>query len=232
MRTDALLVTLALATSPYKPIVIAPGSSIPEDSEIVGFVHSATKFVSARGGSANSNAVTIVLGDEDQTAQDILATGKAVVTGGEGAQNPSTVEPADLALTLISDDIALDFSHVVSHSAGCPRCWKVADVRHDRVSPRLSFRGSQCSLLPLYPPSRRSKTLSTPSTILRLRTVSVSPSSPSRLQRPSTSLLFQTNLPPKKSNLSSRLDLHLPLLSSSHLLPPSPLPSTLSSYKK
>jgi len=115
MRTDALLVTLALATSSYKPIVIAPGSSIPEDSEIVGFVHSTTKFVSAQGGSANSNAVTIVLGDEDETAQDILATGKAVVTGGEGAQNSSAVEPADLALTLISDDISLDFSHVVSH---------------------------------------------------------------------------------------------------------------------
>ncbi|GAA5951745.1 hypothetical protein JCM3765_003104 [Sporobolomyces pararoseus] len=111
--TDALLVTLALASSTLKPIVIAPGSSIPDESDIVGIVHSTTRFVSARGVSANPDAVLVVLGDEDGTAEDILATGKSIVSGeGEEAQESTRAEPSDLALILISQGIPLEFSHV------------------------------------------------------------------------------------------------------------------------
>ncbi|GAA5911080.1 uncharacterized protein JCM6883_004263 [Sporobolomyces salmoneus] len=111
--TDALLVTLALATSSHKPVVIAPGSQIPDEKDITGIVHSATKFISARGVSANPDAVLIVLGEEDdnETADDVLATGKAVLSG-ETTQESSKAEPSHLALTLISEGISLDFSHV------------------------------------------------------------------------------------------------------------------------
>jgi hypothetical protein len=126
-RLDALLVTLALATSSYKPIVIAPGSSIPDESDIVGIVHSITKFVSARGVSANPDAVVILLGDESDVADDIFATGKAIVSGGGGGPEEvgksSPSEPSDLALTVISEGISLDFSQVASPTSRPEARW-------------------------------------------------------------------------------------------------------------
>ncbi|GAA6024103.1 hypothetical protein JCM11491_005994 [Sporobolomyces phaffii] len=113
--TDALLVTLALATSSYTPVVIAPGSSVPDASDVHAIVRSATNLVSATELLANPAAVVILLGGEDgEAADDILATGKAVLSGvgAEEAQDSSVTGPSNLALTMISEGVALDFSHI------------------------------------------------------------------------------------------------------------------------
>ncbi|GAA5933013.1 uncharacterized protein JCM15063_002270 [Sporobolomyces koalae] len=110
--TDALLVILALATSVHTPVVIAPGSAIPEDSDITGIVHSVTRLVSASGFSTHADAVIVSIGGEDaqEVASDILATGR--VLSGESIETRIAAEPADLALTFISEGTTLDISHV------------------------------------------------------------------------------------------------------------------------
>ncbi|GAA5958671.1 hypothetical protein JCM21900_001547 [Sporobolomyces salmonicolor] len=117
--TDALLVTLALATSPLKPVVVAPGSALPDAADITAIVHSSTKFVAARGVSANPDATILILGGEGDLAadaQDLLAMGKTLVAGGEAFEAVSA-EPSDVALTIISDGIPLELTHLNLTSA-------------------------------------------------------------------------------------------------------------------
>ncbi|GAA6061663.1 hypothetical protein JCM10212_000846 [Sporobolomyces blumeae] len=110
--TDALLVTLALATSSHKPLVVSPGSELPNDEDVTAVVHSATNALSASAFATGPNATFIALGGEgDSTADDILATGKALVAAGE-AEEVAKAEPTDVALTFFCDGVALDIPHV------------------------------------------------------------------------------------------------------------------------
>lgn len=93
--------------------MIAPGSALPEDSDISAIIQSSSNSIS--NVASNSNATIIVLGGEDgNVADDILATGKAIVNGNE-EEEAFVADPSDLAVTFISEGTSLEFSHVVCH---------------------------------------------------------------------------------------------------------------------
>ncbi|GAA5996111.1 uncharacterized protein JCM10292_007399 [Rhodotorula paludigena] len=104
--TDALLVTLALATSQHKPIVIAPGSAVPADLDFAAVVRTQNAL------PANFTAAKVINLDEAdrEDAQELLATGKQLVADGkDGAA--SAGDAGDLALSLVSEGIRLDLTN-------------------------------------------------------------------------------------------------------------------------
>ncbi|GAA5968121.1 hypothetical protein JCM11641_003738 [Rhodosporidiobolus odoratus] len=103
--TDALLVILALATSPLKPVVVAPGAAIPAGLEVVAAVQTANGSLSG-GEELSATVKTILLGAEHQEeAFELLATGKTQTV------EPVSAEPNDTALSIIVDGVALALSH-------------------------------------------------------------------------------------------------------------------------
>ncbi|GAA5830214.1 hypothetical protein JCM11251_001270 [Rhodosporidiobolus azoricus] len=104
--TDALLVTLALATSPLKPVVIAPGSAIPSDLHFVAAVQSATDELTSSASTLPSGIKVVLLGEEHQeAAYEILASGKTQPVEAAAA------EPSDVALTIVSEGVPLELTH-------------------------------------------------------------------------------------------------------------------------
>ncbi|GAA5848360.1 hypothetical protein JCM8547_004489 [Rhodosporidiobolus lusitaniae] len=102
--TDALLVTLALATSPLKPVVLAPGSTLPSGLDVVASVQSTDGSLSEQ--SLPSGTKTVLLGEEHkEEAYEILATGRSQAVEAASAQ------PSDVALIIVSDGTALDLTH-------------------------------------------------------------------------------------------------------------------------
>ncbi|KAL8293107.1 hypothetical protein RQP46_000801 [Phenoliferia psychrophenolica] len=110
--TDALLLTLALALTPHTPLVVAPGSSLPSDVPVSAIFQSSTRFSPAQALSSSPNAKFISLGAagaKSAEAEDLLATGKAILAD---AKPVAEAQPADLALTIISEGIPLAITHV------------------------------------------------------------------------------------------------------------------------
>ncbi|GAA6004545.1 hypothetical protein JCM10207_000927 [Rhodosporidiobolus poonsookiae] len=103
--TDALLVTLALATSPLKPVVIAPGSAVPAELDLVGAVQTATGSLTTAGLNLDPSKVVLVGEEHKDEAFEILATGRTQTAEAISA------EPADFALTIISEGIQLEYTH-------------------------------------------------------------------------------------------------------------------------
>ncbi|GAA5885360.1 hypothetical protein JCM6882_009586 [Rhodosporidiobolus microsporus] len=104
--TDALLVTLALATSPLKPVVIAPGSAIPSGLDVVAAVQTASESLTSSESPLPAGAKVILLGEEHQEeAYEILASGKTQ------AVEASAAEPSDVALTIVSEGVPLELTH-------------------------------------------------------------------------------------------------------------------------
>ncbi|BGP45970.1 hypothetical protein JCM10450v2_001809 [Rhodotorula kratochvilovae] len=101
--TDALLVTLALATSPLKPIIVAPGSSIPDSLDVSDIVKASDREVNF------GDAKFVDLGDKE-AAQDLLATGRTLAAEGKDAAHAAG-ETGDLALTVVSEGVPLDFTN-------------------------------------------------------------------------------------------------------------------------
>lgn len=116
--TDALLITLALSLTKHTPLVISPGSSIPHHAPVTAIIQSSSRFVSAQSLSATPDAKWISVGGEgerSEVAEDLIITGRALVEGREVSES-LVCEPADLALTIVSDGVPLAFSHLVSRS--------------------------------------------------------------------------------------------------------------------
>ncbi|GAA5989287.1 hypothetical protein JCM10908_001243 [Rhodotorula pacifica] len=113
--TDALLVTLALALSPYKPIVLAPGSDLGT------FPENCVASVSSPGrltGAGSQSAITLVLDpssssseeEEQDEARDLLESGKVLhEEGKDGAA--AAGEVSDVVLTIISDGQSLQLTN-------------------------------------------------------------------------------------------------------------------------
>ncbi|GAA6037168.1 hypothetical protein JCM8097_008768 [Rhodosporidiobolus ruineniae] len=104
--TDSLLVSLALATSPLKPVVLAPGSALPSGLSFTASIQSADGSLTSSDVPLDAGAKTILLGEEfKDEAYEILASGKTKTVEAAAA------EPSDVALTIISEGIALDITH-------------------------------------------------------------------------------------------------------------------------
>lgn len=113
---DALLITLALALTPHKPLVVSPGSKLPAATPVTAIVQSSTLFSAAQQLSTSPDAKWISLGapgEKSAVAEDLLASGKALF-----AEAPAVEEalPSEVALTIVSEGIPLAISHLVSHS--------------------------------------------------------------------------------------------------------------------
>ena len=94
--------------------MVAPGSSLPSDVELVALVQSASLFTPAPGLTASPNAVHIQLGGDDSSvAEDLLVTGKSLIADGK-VPEVAEAQPGDVALTIVSDGVALNFTHMVS----------------------------------------------------------------------------------------------------------------------
>ncbi|SCV69040.1 BQ2448_2060 [Microbotryum intermedium] len=127
---DAFVATLALSLTSHRPIVIAPGSKIPADLDPVGaIIYSASLLSTVQFIPGSSEAKTIVLGasetdgenDNDESepstiAADLLVTGRSLLAEGKEAGKPSSddneVDPKDVALTIVSDGVALPLTHI------------------------------------------------------------------------------------------------------------------------
>ncbi|ORY72574.1 Proteophosphoglycan 5 [Leucosporidium creatinivorum] len=112
--TDALLVTLALALSPQKPLVISPGSNLPETAQVTAIIQSSTLFAAAQSISHTPDAKWISLGgagEKSEAAEDLLVTGRALIANNE-APPPTEAEPSDVALTIVSEGVPLSITHL------------------------------------------------------------------------------------------------------------------------
>ncbi|KAM0792439.1 hypothetical protein ACM66B_005116 [Microbotryomycetes sp. NB124-2] len=118
--TDALLLTLAIALSPHSLVTIAPGSNIPSTLQPVSFVlHSTNLLQEAERVPRLFDTKLVPIGSPDEPsaqAEDWLATGKTLIADGKA---PEMLEQqhSDIALTMVSEGIALDFTHVNLTSA-------------------------------------------------------------------------------------------------------------------
>jgi hypothetical protein len=115
---DALLVTLALALTSQKPLIISPGSNLPQTAPVTAIIQSSTLFSAAQSISTTPDAKWISLGgagEKSSIAEDLLVTGQALVDNGE-APAVADADPKDVALTIVSEGIPLDFTHLVSYS--------------------------------------------------------------------------------------------------------------------
>lgn len=106
--------TLALATSPHKPVVLSPDSSLPEGLHFGAIVKSSERDLDL------GDAKFLDLGDAE-AAQDLLATGRSLATGAETTKTTATTsDKADVnevVLTIVSDGIPLALSHQVCLSS-------------------------------------------------------------------------------------------------------------------
>ncbi|GAA5947660.1 hypothetical protein JCM3775_005250, partial [Rhodotorula graminis] len=106
--TDALLVTLALATSALHPVVLAPSSPLPDNLDIGAVVKATDRADLAH-----------VLGDRKcldlsdlEAAQDLVATGRTLAPSSASSLGPEDkVDVNEVALTIVSDGLALPFTH-------------------------------------------------------------------------------------------------------------------------
>ena len=139
--TDALLITLALALTPHKPLVVAPGSSLPATTPVTAIIQSSTLFLAAKKLSATPDAKWISLGGAGETsaeAEELLAAGKALL-----ADAPAVPEaqPSDVALTIISEGIPLSITHLVCatclHLRG--RGLRETPAEPDRIAHRMAL---------------------------------------------------------------------------------------------
>ncbi|SGZ22028.1 BQ5605_C022g09416 [Microbotryum silenes-dioicae] len=131
---DAFVATLAVSLTAHRPIVIAPGSKIPADLEPVGaIIYSASLLSTVQFIPGSSEAKTIVLGASDEeedrgdvendpptVAAELLITGRSLLAEAKEAAEKSPlsekdeVDPKDVALTIVSDGVALPLTHIVS----------------------------------------------------------------------------------------------------------------------
>ncbi|KAM0753777.1 Proteophosphoglycan 5 [Meredithblackwellia eburnea MCA 4105] len=110
--TDALLLTLALILTPFTPLVIAPGSNLPSNTSVVATFQSSTLFAAAQQLTKGQDSKWISLGgpgDHSDDAMDLLDSGKSLVAD---APPVPEAKPSDLALTIVSEGIPLDLSHL------------------------------------------------------------------------------------------------------------------------
>lgn len=110
---DALLVTLALATSPFKPVVLGPGTDTPDflpADDLVATISSPGRLSGARSSQA---AVEILLGPSaEDEARELLESGKVLYAEGkDGAA--AAGEPSDVVLSIVSDGQTLQFTNQV-----------------------------------------------------------------------------------------------------------------------
>ncbi|GAA5837517.1 hypothetical protein JCM9279_006777 [Rhodotorula babjevae] len=110
--TDALLVTLALATSPLHPVVLAPGSSLPTslDHDLAAVVKASDR---TDLGAALGDRKCLDLSDVD-AAHDLVATGRSLGSAAAaalGAEAGDKVDVNEVALTIVSDGLLLPFTH-------------------------------------------------------------------------------------------------------------------------
>ena len=98
----------------HKPLVVAPGSTIPLGTLVTALVYSSSLASTVAQISLPPDARRIVLDVNSTVAEDLLATGKQLLANGEATAVP-VVEPTDLALTFISGGIALPYTHLVGH---------------------------------------------------------------------------------------------------------------------
>ncbi|TKA54937.1 hypothetical protein B0A53_02410 [Rhodotorula sp. CCFEE 5036] len=108
---DALLVTLALATSPFKPVVLGPGTDTPDflpADDLVATISSPGRLSGARSSQA---AVEILLGPSaEDEARELLESGKVLYAEGkDGAA--AAGEPSDVVLSIVSDGQTLQFTN-------------------------------------------------------------------------------------------------------------------------
>ncbi|KAK4053050.1 hypothetical protein OIV83_001785 [Microbotryomycetes sp. JL201] len=118
--TDALLLTLAIASSPHSLVTIAPGSNIPSALPPVNYVvHSADLLQAAERVPRLFDTKLVSIGTSDDPSaapEDWFATGKTLQADGKASDNVER-QPTDVALTMVSEGIALDFTHVNLTSA-------------------------------------------------------------------------------------------------------------------
>ncbi|KAK4698353.1 secretory carrier-associated membrane protein, partial [Phenoliferia sp. Uapishka_3] len=172
--TDALLVTLALALTNQKPIVISPGSTLPAGTHVTAIIQSSTLFSPAQQLSPYPNAKWISLGsptEKSAEAEELLKVGKALLGD---ATMVVEAQPSEVALTIVSEGILLGFTHLnltaslvawLSLYPGAPRSTRPTkkDVLVSFHHPSTPY-GFGLSLLALYTSSALSlPTLSTPS---------------------------------------------------------------------
>ncbi|GAA5896285.1 hypothetical protein JCM8208_001835 [Rhodotorula glutinis] len=107
--TDALLVTLALATSPLHPILLASGSSLPDSLDIAAIIKASDRTDLAH---ALGDRKCLDLSDVE-AAQDLVATGRSLGSAAASlaAEAGDKVDVNEVALTVVSDGLALPFTH-------------------------------------------------------------------------------------------------------------------------
>lgn len=112
--------TLALALTSHKPVVVAPGSKLPEIEPVGAILCSSALSTASSAVPRLADAKSIVL-DEDGSAtaeaEELLALGRSLVANDEAPPPPPEVEPKDIALTMVSEGVALELTHVVSSAS-------------------------------------------------------------------------------------------------------------------
>ncbi|KAK4058727.1 hypothetical protein OIO90_000171 [Microbotryomycetes sp. JL221] len=120
--TDTLLLTLALALSPHDVVVISPDSNIPsqgfEPAQVI--IHSSDRTTEADNVPRSISATKLIsIGTPEQPsaeAQEWIETGKTIIADGKASAVPEQ-QPADVALTMVSEGIALKLTHLNLTSA-------------------------------------------------------------------------------------------------------------------
>ncbi|BGP30007.1 hypothetical protein JCM10296v2_001759 [Rhodotorula toruloides] len=103
--TDALLVILAFATSPYKPVVVPAGTGVPSGLDVLAVV--GTSAALAAGSSSLRRQVLL---DDADEAKELLADGRRLISEGkDGAAEKGDAN--DVVLTMVSDGVSLDFTN-------------------------------------------------------------------------------------------------------------------------
>lgn len=115
---DALLVTLALAMSPYKPVVLGPGTDTPDSlpaDDLVATISSPERLTDAHSSQA---ALAIILGPSaEDEARELLESGKVLhAEGKDGAA--AAGEPSDVVISIVSDGQTLQFTNQVRPFCG------------------------------------------------------------------------------------------------------------------
>lgn len=109
------MITLAVALTSHKLLIISPGSTIVSSDPIVAVFHSSSLLSKAKKLSTTSETKWISLGNkEDTDAEDLLVTGLALVASKEVVEIPEFA-PTDLVFTMMTEDgTLLPFTHLVS----------------------------------------------------------------------------------------------------------------------
>ncbi|GAA5866939.1 hypothetical protein JCM3774_004610 [Rhodotorula dairenensis] len=109
--TDALLVTLALATSPYKVVAVAPGNDLGSYSPPADLVASVASPGRLTSSSVQAAPVQLVIHPEAESeARELLENGKVLhADGKDGAA--AAGEPSDVVVTIVSEGQTLQFTN-------------------------------------------------------------------------------------------------------------------------